>query len=78
MEVYKVYAKDSYVEINGSMSEVESFGPWFNVEDATKAKEFLSGMEQRSYSGAGRMPRYAWVEISCEEVYDSFDKVQCY
>jgi len=77
-EVYLIMAQDAHVDIYGSQSEPDMFGPWMKMEDAKEAKYFLESMTKRSYSGEGRMPLYESVSIHRREVYKEYEPRQCF
>jgi hypothetical protein len=78
MDIYFVYAKDTYVDVNGSQRDLDVFGPWFNYEDAKTAAGALKSKMQLSYSGTGNMPLYEGVDIERREVFDGFDEAQLF
>lgn len=78
MKIYMVYARDSYVEIDGSQSGVEFFGPWLRVKDAESACEFLRQEMQPNYSNNGLMKKYQDVDLVEREVFSYFEGWQLY
>jgi len=78
MKVYLVYAKDSYVERDGSQRDLEFFGPWLRVKDAERACEDLRKLTQPNYSGTGVMELYESVDLVEREVFPHFEAWQIY
>lgn len=78
MIVYFVEAQEAYVDITGTQTKPELFGPWEGAKEAEEAVAYLKSLECQGYSKNSRMKRYEDVLVSSRVVLDHFETDQVY